>query len=61
MKIIALVSLEQYILMVFSTKHSCYQYSIITPNGYVFQRDDIFLSADSATKEGRLVIQSASY
>ena len=61
MKIIELVFLNQYILMVFCSKRSCYQYSIIAPNGYVYEPDDIFPNASSADKEGRLVIQFTSY
>ncbi len=61
MKIIALVSLKQHVLMVFYTSRSCYQYSIIAPNGYVYEPNDIFYTALSANHEGRLAIQFTSY
>ena len=61
MKIIELVFLKQHILMVFSSKRSCYQYSIIAPNGYVYEPDDIFHNASIADQEGRRAIQFTSY
>ena len=61
MKIIELVSLNHHILMVFCSKRSCYHYSIIAPNGYVYQPDDIFYNVSSAAQEGRLAVQFTSY
>ena len=60
MQVFQLISLKQYILLVFSTPSSSYQFSIIYPNGFVYQPQDIFDSYQRAEKEGRLVIQFAS-
>ena len=60
MQVFQLISLKQYILLVFYTRNSNYQFSIINPNGFVYQPKDIFDTQQRAEKEGRLAIQFAS-
>ena len=60
MKILQLVSLKQYILLVFYTDNSCYQFSLIDPHGYVYSPRDIFDTSLRAEKEGRLALHLAS-
>ena len=60
MQVFQLISLKQYILLVFYTPSSSYQFSIISPNGFVYQPKDIFDTYQRAETEGRLAIQLTS-
>ena len=60
MKVLQLISLKQYILLVFSIDNSGYQFSLIAPYGCVYSPRDIFETSLCAEKEGRLAIHLAS-
>ena len=60
MQVFQLIALKQYILLVFYTSSSSYQFSIINPSGSVYQPKEIFDTHQHAEKEGRLAIQFAS-
>ncbi len=60
MQVFGLIALKQYILLVFYTPSSKYQFSLINPDGFVYQPKDIFDTYQRAEKEGRLAIHLAS-
>ena len=60
MKVLQLVSMKQYILVVFYTDNSRYQFSLIDPYGYVYSPRDTFDTSLRAEAEGRLALHLAS-
>ncbi len=57
MQVFQLIALKRYILLVFSTPSSRYQFCLINPDGFVYQPQDSFDTQQRAEKEGRLAIQ----
>ena len=58
MSIIKLISISQYILVVYYTSAECYKYAVIDDYGIVFEPDDIFYTSLAAEKEGREAINA---
>ena len=60
MKILQLISINHHILLVFYNPGSCYQFSLITPDGFFYQSKDIFSTPLQAEREGRKAIEIAA-
>lgn len=60
MKILKLISINRYILLVFHTPDSGYQFSLLTPNGFFYQSQNLFCTYQQAEREARSAIQIAS-
>ena len=60
MKIIKIISINQYILAVYYTSAECFKYAIIDDYGTVYEPDDIFYASEAAEREGRKAIKTVS-
>ena len=53
MKVDKLINIEGYSLAVFYTNSSCWQYSILFPNGSFVSPTEIYYTAQAAERVGR--------